>query len=98
MKRSKVKGKKFDGDKPMVDLLDPEWLLEVSQVLTHGAKKYGLYNWQNRLERRRILAAALRHIIAYWKGEKIDKDSGLQHLAHASCCIMFLAWYERKKK
>ena len=96
MKRSKVKGRKYDKGKPMVDLLDPDWLLEVAKILTHGAEKYGLYNWQNNLERRRILAAALRHILAYWKGEKLDKDTGLPHLAHASCCIMFLSWYERQ--
>mgnify|MGYP001604235100 CR=1 FL=1 len=94
--RSKAKGKKFDENKNMVDLLDPEWLLEVGKILTHGAKKYGLYNWQNNLEHRRILAAALRHILAYWKGEKNDKDSGLPHLSHASCCLMFLSWYDRQ--
>jgi hypothetical protein len=35
-------------------------------------------------------AAALRHLIRWWRGEKIDPDSGLPHLAHAACSIFFL--------
>ncbi len=36
------------------------------------------------------MAAAQRHLIAHYSGEDIDPESGLPHLAHASCCLMFL--------
>lgn len=37
-------GKKFDNDKPMMNLLPFEALEEVAKVLTYGANKYGKDN------------------------------------------------------
>jgi len=91
---NKEKGKKFDQGKPMVDLLVPEFLIDVAKIMTKGAKKYGLENWKNNLERRRILAALYRHTLAYHMGEKHDVESGLSHLCHITCNAMFLYWYD----
>jgi hypothetical protein len=38
----------------------------------------------------RYLDAALRHMFAHAKGETHAEDSGLPHLAHAACNILFL--------
>ena len=38
-------GKKFDSDKPMMQLLPSKALVEVSKVLSFGANKYGKENW-----------------------------------------------------
>jgi len=35
----------------------------------------------------------LRHLTAWWAGEDLDPESGLHHLAHAACCLMFLLEY-----
>ena len=43
----------------------------------------------------RPLAAAMRHIMAFNDGEDKDPESGLSHLAHAACCIMFLLEFEK---
>lgn len=60
-------------------------------VLTHGAEKCAPDNWRSVPEwRRRYFAAAQRHLVAYYQGEGLDEDSGLPHLAHAACCILFL--------
>lgn len=91
-------GKKFDQDKPMVDLLVPEFLEDVAKVMTQGAKKYGLENWKKGLESRRLLAALYRHALAYHRGEKIDPESGLSHLCHITCNAMFLYWYDKQPK
>lgn len=32
-----------------------------------------------------------RHLWAYRRGEVSDPESGLPHLAHAMCCLMFMA-------
>lgn len=63
----------------------------VVRVLTKGAAKYADDNWRKVPNaRRRYLAAAWRHIVAWASGEKNDPDDGLPHLAHAICCLMFL--------
>ena len=85
------KGRKFDGDKLEFGLLPPLALEEVVRVLTFGAKKYERGNWQKVPEsKRRYFDAMERHIWAWKKGEKLDTESGIHHLAHAMCCLMFL--------
>jgi len=84
-------GKKHDQGKPQWDLVPWAAQGEVVEVLTFGADKYGPENWrQVDNSRRRYFAAALRHTIAWFKGEKRDPESGLHHLAHAICCLLFL--------
>lgn len=81
--------KKDDG-KNRLELLDPAWLEEVGKVLTFGAKKYEDHNWRKGFAWSRLFGAALRHIFAFVRGEDKDPETGLSHLAHASCCLMFL--------
>lgn len=91
-------GKKYDQDKIMVDLLIPEFIEDIARVMTVGAQKYGLENWKDNLEKRRILAALYRHVLAYHKGERIDSESGISHLCHITCNAMFLYWYDEVKE
>jgi hypothetical protein len=85
-------GLKYDTEKVRVDLLDPEWLEQVGAVLTFGAKKYAAHNWRGGISYSRLLGACLRHVFAILRGENTDPESGLPHSAHASCCLMFLAF------
>lgn len=85
----KTKGVKHDQEKNRLDLLSPVWLNGVGQVLTYGAKKYAAHNWRKGIERSRLIGASLRHILAYLGGEDCDPETGLLHLYHASCCLMF---------
>ncbi len=87
--RVATKGLKYDQDKEPIALLSRTWLLGVSRVMGFGAKKYAAHNWRYGIERSRILSAALRHILAYNEGEDLDPETGLSHLDHASCCLMF---------
>lgn len=88
---------KHDQDKPRWDLLPLEAVGYVVDVLTFGAKKYAPDGWRQVPEwRRRYYAAALRHLVAWWKGERVDPESGLPHLAHAGCCLLFLAELDRE--
>lgn len=82
-------GVKHDQSKEPVDLLARSWLLGVARVLGFGAQKYDRHNWRGGIKRSRLIAAALRHILAYNEGEDLDPESGLNHLYHASCCLMF---------
>lgn len=87
-------GKKFDAGKPRMELLSGIALQEVAKVLTFGATKYDAHNWRGGLKWSRVLGAALRHIFAYLGGEDKDPETGLSHIAHAACCMMFLLEYE----
>ena len=88
-------GKKFDKGKPRWDLVPWSGLHSFVAVLTHGADKYGDHNWQELAGgRERYFAAALRHLLAWKEGELLDPDSGLKHLGHAICNLVFLAWFD----
>jgi hypothetical protein len=84
-------GRKFDGGKLEFGLLPPFALEETVKVLTFGAQKYERGNWQKVPDsKRRYFDAMERHIWAWKKGEQLDPESGIHHLAHAMCCLMFL--------
>ena len=65
-------------------------MVEVAKVLTFGAEKYDEHNWR-KLEnlQNRYTSGALRHIFAHNDSELLDEESGLSHLAHAICCLLF---------
>ena len=86
---------KFDQDKLPLHLLSTEALNQTAAVLAFGADKYAAHNWRKGFLWSRPLAAAMRHITAFNAGEDVDPESGLSHLAHAACCIMFLLEFEK---
>jgi len=89
-------GVKHDADKPRMDLLDAYAIEQLSHVLTFGAKKYDAHNWRKGIAKGRLIAAALRHLFAYLRGEDKDPETGLSHAAHAMCCCMFLIGLEHR--
>lgn len=82
-------GVKHDQSKEPLSLLSRVWLLGVASVMAFGARKYDTHNWRGGIKRSRLISAALRHIFAYNEGEDLDSETGLSHLDHASCCLMF---------
>ena len=94
--KEKTEGKKYDRGKPKVDLIPSAALLEVAKVMTFGAEKYGDHNWRSGMDWSRYTAAALRHILAYNDGEDNDKESGINHIAHAIAGLMMLLEYNVK--
>lgn len=97
--KDKDVGVKNDEGKNRLDLIEPEFIEGVGEVLTFGAEKYEPNNWQKvENPEDRYYAAALRHLMAYRKGSKPDPESGLSHLKHAATNIMFLMHFEREDK
>ena len=93
-----VQGMKFDKDKPDWSLLDLSIIEGAVDVLTFGAKKYKRDNWKFVPDaHNRYYAALMRHLTAYRKGELFDSDSGLSHIDHAMCNLIFLKWLENNK-
>lgn len=89
-----MEGKKFDEGKPRVSLLSSDAILEIAKVATMGATKYSDNNWRSGMKWSRIMDAAQRHLLKYNKGERIDEESKLSHLAHVAWNILALLEYE----
>ncbi len=88
---------KADHDKRRFYLLPYDVLPDVVRVMEFGARKYGENNWQKGMKWSRVFSALMRHMVAWWTGERSDKETGMSHLAHAACCILFLMAYEKRK-
>ena len=91
---------KHDSGKDRYDLIDHRFLRELAQVLTHGANKYGDSNWASAEPaegNKRYYSALMRHLASWLDGNDTDEESGLPHLAHAACCLMFLRHYDREQ-
>lgn len=89
-------GIKHDNGKPRLDLVDPKWLTTVAMVLGFGAEKYSDHNWRGGLSWSRLYAATQRHLLAFHSGEINDPESGLPHIAHATCNLMMLLKLQEK--
>lgn len=86
-------GIKFDDDKDRWDLIPLGPIQQIVKVMTYGSSKYGDNQWQN-LDNfnDRYFGACMRHLVAWRNGENSDPESGLSHLAHAACNLVFLMW------
>ena len=88
--------KKFDSGKTDYSLFEPTAMQMYCEVAQMGASKYGRENWKKATiaDKFRYLAAALRHIMAYMRGEYLDKESGLPHLSHALWNLVAIRYME----
>lgn len=88
------KGIKHDQGKLDWSQLPMEALEEVIKGLMVGAEKYDDYNWVKvEPNRKRFWNAAMRHMVAYRKGEMFDLGeggTGCYHLALAICNLLFI--------
>jgi hypothetical protein len=95
----KTEAVKFDDGKVDWTLVPFEALEGMVQVLEFGAKKYDRWNWTTGggFKWTRVLASCLRHLFAFMRGEDNDPESGLSHISHCQCNLLFLAYYIRNK-
>jgi len=92
--RLKMSGTKYDGDKLRMDLIPPEVMTAIAEVLTMGAVKYDDHNWREGIQYSRVVGALKRHLTAWEGGEVYDSESKLNHMAHVLCNAAFLITYE----
>lgn len=89
---------KADAGKIQPTLVEPSLIREVAMVRAYGIAKYGdRENW-SKVEPGRYKDALYRHLLAYLDGELLDGESGLPHLSHMACNLMFLIKLEERKK
>lgn len=99
-------GRKDDAHKTRIDLVPPELVFAVADILTSGARKYEDRNWEKGMSWGRVFGALMRHMWAWWGGAgpttksflfgDNDSETGRSHLWHAGCCAAFLIAYEER--
>ena len=89
-----TQNQKYDAGKTPMGLLSTTALTKIAKVMAFGAQKYSVHQWRSGMNWQRVLDAALRHLLAYNDGKNVDDETGLSHLAHLGCCVMFLLEYE----
>lgn len=89
---------KYDSGKLRLDLVPKEAVYSIARGLGFGADKYAPNQWRGGMAYSRVYAACLRHLLAWFEGEDLDKESGLSHIDHALCNLAFLATYIEHNK
>lgn len=87
---------KHDQGKPRMSLVPQRSLVEVAKVMTFGADKYGDYNCLGGLRYTRLADAAQRHLNAWLCREDYDRESGVNHLAHAAANLLMLLEHQQR--
>ena len=87
-------GNKFDSEKIRLDLIPPEAIFGLGEVLTFGAIKYGDRNWEKGIAWSRVFGATLRHLWIWFARNDLDPEVRVSHLKCAQANIAFLVTYE----
>ena len=85
-----TEGKKSDSDKPDYALLTRPMVESMIAAFMYGERKYSRGNFKGGFANVRLLAAAMRHIMAFNDGEDLDPESGVSHLGHAQAALAML--------
>lgn len=66
-------------------------VMEMALGMMEGARKYGRHNYRIAGVRASVYYdATMRHLMAWWEGQDIDKDSGLSHISKAMSALHVL--------
>ena len=96
---ARAEGIKHDSDKTRYDLIDWPFVEGMANVMTANVGKHEDDTWKS-IEpfRQKHFSALMRHVVKWMCGEKLDAETGMSHLYHAACRLMFLAWGDQKEK
>ena len=83
---------RFDADKLRLDLIPPEFLIELARVYSMGAMKYDDDNWRKGMPWRKCVRPVWSHLIKWLSGQTIDSETGCHHLAMVAwnCATLFM--------
>ena len=76
----KQEGLRYNEGKLRLDLITPQIIKGIGDVLTKGAEKYADRNWELGMSWSKVIASLKRHLLAIEKGEDYDKETGLLHV------------------
>jgi Domain of unknown function (DUF5664) len=97
---TRVTNEKTGGEKgsklARYDLIPPAALDDIAKVYGKGCEKYAARNWERGYAWGLSFAALQRHAWAFWRGEYLDPESGLPHLAHAAWHCLTLMTFQKQ--
>lgn len=86
---------RYDQGKLRLELLPLSALEDIALVLQTATKKYPENNWQKGMLWSRCIGSTMRHLFSWIRGIDTDPETGISHLAHAACNILFLIEYQK---
>ena len=92
--KDKGSGARYNNGKPDFSLIPLCTMADEARVWAYGKQKYAAWNWAKGMDWSIPYACAIRHLSAWQRGEEIDAESGLPHLAHAMCNLRMLTLYK----
>lgn len=91
-----MRAQRFNKGKLRLDLVPPEAIEALAEVIGYGAEKYDENDWMKGDKYSTTYASLQRHLLAWYKGIDNDDESGMSHLSHAITNIAFLITYDRR--
>jgi hypothetical protein len=88
-------GARYNDGKADFSLIPLCTLEDEAKVWEYGKKKYAAWNWAKGMDWSIPFACAMRHMAAWQRGEELDPESGLPHLAHAMCNLRMLTLFSK---
>jgi hypothetical protein len=92
---AKGTGARYNDNKPDLSLIPFCTLEDEAKVWMYGKAKYAAWNWTKGMDWSIPFACMMRHMAAWQRGEHLDAESGLPHLAHAMCNLRMLTLYSK---
>lgn len=84
---------RYDANKLRYDLLPDDSLVSLVEVYTKALTKYPERNWEKGMSWSRIFGSLMRHSWAFWRGERLDPETGCHHMAMAAWNCLALCSY-----
>ena len=72
---------------------------EILKVLEFGKIKYSAWNWNKGegFKYTDVFNSMVRHLFAWIRGQDNDPESGLNHMAHVGCNVLFILYFIKHK-
>lgn len=80
------------GEEPRLDLVPWDVVFDLARLYGRGAKKYAARNWERGYAWSLSFEACMRHLLQFWLGEDVDRETGQPHLI---CALFHVAALRR---
>ena len=87
-------GLRFNQGKLPVGLVPVCWIRGLASIMQFGSTKYAERNWELGMKWSIPYECAMRHLTAWYGGERCDPESHLHHLLHAAWNCLAAYFYE----